>query len=134
MMALGIITGIAILAGMIYTALSKKSSSRVRIASLIALAVMIITLIICVILIFSTDTAFVDESIVHVIPPPHHAEPARDVTNVFLLLFFILLLAGLLAAVTVTSLKEHRKNLSMVKEKEAEKKAKAHDLFLDDDF
>ena len=114
MMGLGIFIGIIILAAMIFAALSKKSSFRVRVATLIALTLMILTVIICVIIIFAGGTP-VDESIVHVIPPAVQ-EPV-DHTNTFITLLLVFIMLAILAAVVYVSLKEHRKTLIPAKEK-----------------
>ena len=127
---MGILIGIAILAGMIYTALSKKSSFKIKVATLIALALMIITVIICIILVFSNAGAVADESIVHVIPPA--VQQPRDHTNTFISLLLILIMIALLAAVVLVSLKEHRKTLIPTREK-SRSRVRSRDKELQDD-
>ena len=127
---MGILISIAILAGMIYTALSKKSSFKIKVATLTALALMIITVIICIIIVFSNAGAVADESIVHVIPPA--VQEPRDHTTTFISLLLILIMAALLAAVVLVSLKEHRKTLMPIREK-SKNRGRSRDKEIQDD-
>lgn len=108
MIYFGILIGIVILISMIYMALSKQSNLPTRIASLIALAVMIITVIICLFLVLMGGKAPVDESIVLVATPP--PAPAKSY-NFMVLLLLIIFMVSLFAVVFFLSLREHRKKL-----------------------
>ena len=114
MIFLGILIGIIILVAMIYMALSKQSNFTTRIASLIALAVMVVTVIICFSLILMSGKAPVDESVVYVIPPP--PVESKGSNNIFVLMLLIIFMIMIFVLVFFLSLREHRKN-SAVKEK-----------------
>ncbi|GHV95491.1 hypothetical protein AGMMS50293_18110 [Spirochaetia bacterium] len=125
MLVVGIIFGLVILAAMVYLAISKKSTPMIRLASLIALGVMITTVIICLFLIFFGTAAPVDESIVIVSDPVNAASRAGG--NFLVLLLFVLFLVGLFVTVLVISLKEQRKSaINAVKQKTAS-------LFIDEE-
>ena len=106
----GIILGVAIMVGMIGLALDKKSNLAVRIASLIAIALMILTLIICLFMILTDNRVPVDESIVIVGAVPETKE--RSTTNVMVLLLLIIFLVALFAIIAFLSLREHHKLVS----------------------
>ena len=124
MMFFGILIGLIPLAGMVFLAVSKKSSKATRIAAVSALGVMILTVIVCLCLIFFGVKAPVDESVVLItgaaVPPP---QPAG---KFWMLLLCIAFLIGLLVTVIIISIREHKaqKKLSAQKETAA--------LFLDD--
>jgi len=89
--------GIIILAGIIFLAVSRKSSLRVRIVALCALALMIITIIICLFLIFGVSTAAVQklpqsEIITDAQPVPKSNNTPLILMIVFLLLLFFVIL------------------------------------------
>jgi cytochrome bd-type quinol oxidase subunit 2 len=114
MIVAGIIVGVILLAGMTYMALKKHSNFATRLASLIALAVMVLTVIICLFLIFTGGEPPVDESIVFVTGAP--AEQPKSNSNFIALIFLILFLIGLFAVVMFLSIKEHKKeSSSMIK-------------------
>jgi len=106
MIIFGVLLGIVILIAMIYMALSKQSNLITRIASLIALAVMIITVIICLFLVLMGNKPPVDESIVLVATPP--PAPPKSY-NFMVLLLLIIFMVGLFAIVLFLSLREHGK-------------------------
>jgi hypothetical protein len=113
-MFLGILVGIICMGGMIYLALNKNSTFIVRLASLGAFAVMILTLVICVITYVTGGSAPVDWStyiVTDEIPEPvkedHTGLTAVIITIVFFLALFIVILA--------LAMKEHKKN-TVVKE------------------
>jgi len=111
MIAVGIIIGIILLAGMIYMALSKKTDAPVRMASLIALGLMILTVIISGIRIFTAgQEPPADMSVVHVVPQP--VEPQAGDVSTFGMLVFIFFFLALLAAVVYISMKEQKKKLA----------------------
>ena len=123
MIIFGILLGLVILAAMVYLSLSKRSNFSTRIASLIALAVMVISVIICLCFVFFGGSEPVDESIVIIAGTPE--ETPKTNSNTIAFLFLIVFFIGLLATVAVLSLKEHRKTLSV-------RKKEIDDLFLDE--
>jgi hypothetical protein len=126
MMVVGIILGLVILAAMVYLAISKKSAPMIRLASLIALGLMITAGIICLFLIFFGAAAPVDESIVIVSDPVKTAPKAGG--DFLVLLLFVLFLVGLFVTVLVISLREQRKSAAMAL------KQKTASLFIDEDL
>jgi len=105
---MGIVFALAIMAAVSYMALNKKSTFIVRMVSLGALAVMIITVIICLIIVFSDPSVVVDMStyIVSDTPP----EVKKD-NNIAGLLFSIIFFLALFVVIAFLALKEHKKSL-----------------------
>jgi len=106
MVFFGIVIGIIIMGAMIYLALDKKSNFPTRLASLGAIAIMIITVIICLIIILSDNRVPIDESALIVGAP---VELREDNNNLFALLFSIIFFLALFAIVAVLALREHKK-------------------------
>jgi len=123
MIFFGVFLGLIILAAMIFLALSKRSKFSTRIASLIALAVMIITVIICICLVLFGGNEPDDEVIAFLSGTT--VEAPKNHANTIILILLILFLVGLFVTVIVMSHKEHRKVISV-------KKNKIDDLFLDE--
>jgi len=105
MLFLGIIFAIAIMAAMVYLALDKKSNFQTRIASLGALGVMVLTVIICIIVILSDTKVALDPSTLIV------GEPAEVVEedNLIAMIISILFLFVLFILIAVLAMKEHKK-------------------------
>jgi multisubunit Na+/H+ antiporter MnhB subunit len=96
------------MAGVIYAALSKNSTPKVRIAALIALGVMMFSLIVSLILIFMAGPA---EPELPFIPFTAPAEEPPDTShNILPLLSVILFLAVLFLVILVISRRENRKS------------------------
>ena len=95
--------------GMIYLALNKKSVFLVRLGSLGALALMIITLIICVIAYVTGGDAPVDWStyIVTDAPPEPAKKDTAGTIAIFATTFFFLALFVIILAL---AMKEHKKS------------------------
>jgi len=107
MIYLGILFCIAIMGAVISMAFNKKSNFATRIASLIALALMIITVIICLVVAFTDNTVAVDESVLIVGAPVEVKKAGGDNTMVLSLLIFFLV--GFFVVITVLAIKDHRK-------------------------
>ena len=107
MILFGILFAIVLMGVMISMALNKKSTFIIRIASLIALAVMILTVLICLFIILTDNRVPVDESVLIVGAPPPPPPENNYSTLIMILLFFIL--TGLFGLIAYMSLKEHRK-------------------------
>jgi hypothetical protein len=100
--------GIIMLAVVIYLAVSKQSAFIIRIAALIALALMILSVIICMFVAFFSGGGQTDDTFAFVptpVPPP-----AKSEGNTFMLLGFVFFLIALFVVVLFMSLKEYRKN------------------------
>jgi heme/copper-type cytochrome/quinol oxidase subunit 4 len=106
-MLVGIVLGIAMLLAVVYVAVSKKSSFTLRIAALVALGVMIVTVIICLFMVLGTDQTpkgpFLPDA-----PPVEELPPSGS--NYMVLLLFVLFLVGLFLMVLLISMREHRKS------------------------
>ena len=106
-MVLGIIIGIIILGAVCFFALDKKSDFHTRLISLGALALMVLTVIVCLIIVLTGDRAVpVDESVLIVGAPVVVQEKSN---NIFVLLFSIVFILILLVAIVFFSMKEHHK-------------------------
>ena len=100
------------MAGVIYLAVSKRSGRKMRITALIALALMLITAVICMIQIFGTPVAEVGP----VYPDQEPANPPpiqNSSSGIILIVIFVLLL--LFIAVVVISVRSERRNISTAK-------------------
>jgi len=107
MIFFGIVIGLAIMGAMVYLALDKKSNFHTRLAALIALGIMILTVIICLLIAFSTPTVQIDPSTLIVGAP---VEAPEDDNNVMILLFSILILIAFLIMIVILAMRENRKN------------------------
>jgi len=107
MMYMGILLGVAIMAAMIYMALNKKSTFPVRIASIAALFLMILTIIICLFIGFTDNRVMVDESVLIVGAPPE--TPQEGAGNSIGLIFLIFFLIAMFVMIAVFAMREHRK-------------------------
>ena len=114
MIFFGIVIGIVIMAAMIYLAIDKKSNFQTRVASLIALAVMILTVIICIILIL-TDTAVPFDPSTLIVGAP--VEVQDDNTNIIGIILPIIFLLAMFAVIVFLAMKEHKKHLTQKKDK-----------------
>jgi cytochrome bd-type quinol oxidase subunit 2 len=114
MIYFGIIVGLGILGGMVYLALDKKSDFATRMASLAAIAVMMLTIIICLFVVLLDDSVPVDESVIIVGPPVKAVKEEVDSGNIFILIFIVGFLLGIFLIIVFLTLKEHRKNLSKI--------------------
>jgi len=103
----GILLSVAILGGIISMAFNKKSNFPTRVASLIALALMVITIIICLVVAFTDNTVVVDESVLIVGAPVEVKKKGND--NIMVLLLLIIFLVGFFVVTSVLAIKEYRK-------------------------
>jgi amino acid transporter len=107
MIVVGIIVGLAIMGAMVFLIFDKKSNSKVRVASLIALGIMILTVIICVFIVISDNRVPVDPSVLIVGAP---VETKESDSNIWIMLILIVILGALFAFVAIHTAKENRKN------------------------
>jgi amino acid transporter len=103
----GILLSIAIMGGIISMAFNKKSNFPTRVASLIALALMVITIIICLVVAITDNTVIVDESVLIVGAPIEAKKP--DSNNFMVLFLLIIFLVGFFVVTSVLAIKEYRK-------------------------
>jgi len=106
MVFFGVLIGIIIFSAIIYMALNKKSNFLTRMAALGAIAVMIITVIICLIIAFSENTVPLDPSTLIV---GEVIEPDKGGGNTPILLVFILLLLLFFGIIFILTMREHKK-------------------------
>jgi len=105
----GVLIALIIMIVMVFMAVGKKSDKKTRIAALIALGVMILTVIICVIYIFTDTTVVQDPSMLIVGEPP---EPKEASGNTFAIIFLVLFLIAIFIITAIFAMKENRKHLT----------------------
>jgi len=109
MVFFGVVLGIGIMAGTVYMALDKKSTFQVRIACLIAIALMMITVILCVFIALTDNRVPVDESVLIVGAP---VETKKDEGgNTMVLLLMIIFMIGIFVLLAILSMRENRKHI-----------------------
>ena len=91
---------------MIYMAVNKKSNVQTRIASIIALTIMVLTVIVCLIVVFTDTSVPIDPSRLIVGEPPPVQEKSG---NSFVLILLILFLVAMLVMVAVYARREAKK-------------------------
>ena len=112
--------GIATLAGVIYLAVSSKSSPMIRIASLCALALMVLTVIVCLLIIFGVIQS--DVQTVHVLPdavPP--SEPAATGSGAITMVLLVIFMLAFFLVIVFLSLREQKRAAALKKEKDIPK-------------
>jgi len=103
----GVIIGIVILAAIIYLAVDKKSTLIIRLASLGAIALMFIALVICTIVILTDNTVPVDPSVLIVGAPPE----TKDVKNKSApIAFVIIFVIAIFVFIAIAAMREQKKN------------------------
>jgi len=103
----GILLSVAIMGGIISMAFNKKSNFATRIASLIALALMVISIIVCLVVVFTDNKVIVDESVLIVGAPVEVKK--TDSNNLMILFLLIVFLVGFFIVTAVLAIKEYRK-------------------------
>jgi amino acid transporter len=102
-----ILLGVVILGGVVYLAISKKSSFKLKIAALGALALMILTVIICLFIIFggksAVPTDLLPDAQPSEAPPP--ADPPNPAAGIMLVIFLI----AVFLLVLIVSLRDRKK-------------------------
>ena len=112
MIYFGVFLGIFIMAAMVFMALNKKSNFAVRIGSLAAIALMLLTIIICLFIVLTDNRVPVDESIVIVGAVPETQK--RNGASMMVLMLLIIFLVGIFVVITFLTLREHRRNLPKI--------------------
>jgi ABC-type Fe3+ transport system permease subunit len=98
MVYFGVILSLGIMSAMVFLAVDKKSNLPIRIASLAAIAIMILTVIICLVMVFTDNRVPVDESVLIVGAPVEVKKEGSGDTMVLLLLIIFLVLFLLIIA------------------------------------
>ena len=109
MVYFGVILGIGIMSGMVFMAIDKKSSFQVRIACLIAIALMMATVILCVFIVLTDNRVPVDESVLIVGAPVEVKETGSG--NTMTLLLLIILMVGIFILIAILSMRENRRHI-----------------------
>jgi len=109
MVYLGVILGVGIMTAMIYMALDKKSSFQTRIAALIAIALMMITVVICVVIVLTDNRVPVDPSKLIVGEPPEVAEGGSG--NLMVILLLIIFLIGIFILIAIMAMRENKRHI-----------------------
>ena len=118
MIYLCVLIGIGIIGFMIYLAVDKKSNFPTRVASLIALGIMILSIIICLIIIFTDNRVPVDESLL-IVGAPVEVSPDSG-GNFWVLLLLVVFLLGIFTFIIVHAMKENRKHEKKINESKKE--------------
>ena len=105
----GVVLGIGIMAATVYMALDKKSTFQIRIASLIAIALMMATVILCVFIVLTDNRVPVDESVLIVGAPVETKKDGGGNTMVLLLL--IIIMVGIFVLLAILSMRENRRHI-----------------------
>jgi heme A synthase len=107
MIYFGYLIGLIIMGAMIYMALNKRSDFQMRIASLIALAVMIITIFVCIFLVLTGKKLPQDESVVWVgIVQETPVEGNSKMMVLMLLAFFLI---AIFVIIFILAMRENRR-------------------------
>jgi len=109
MIYLGVLLGIGIMAAMVYMIFDKKSNRAVRLACLIALGVMVLTVIVCLVIVFTDNRVPVDVSTLIVGAEPE-TKP-KNSTNSMVLILLIIFLIAFFVFIAFTAMHENKKNL-----------------------
>jgi len=106
-MAFLFMLGIAILAGVVFMAVSKKSTFKVRVAALVALGVMIVSVVVCVIVFFKAAGAPQPLMLPDMMPSEMPAPQSNQspMTMIVLIMFLVVLFA----VITFMAMKEQRR-------------------------
>ena len=115
---LGVFLGVIIMAAMVYLALDKKSTFSTRIAALAALAVMILTVVICLIIYFSDTTVPIDPSMLIVGAPPQTAETEGN--SIWVMLLLIVVMVAIFSVIFYLAMKENKKHAQKAVESSVE--------------
>jgi len=121
----GILLSIAIMAAVISMAFNKKSTFAVRIASLIALGLMLLTIMICLVIGMTDNKVIADESVLIVGAPVETKKTGSD--NIMILLLLIIFLIAFFVVIAVLAIKEHKK-LNVKKQDSIDSKESIRDL------
>ena len=108
-MVVPILLGIITLIGVVFLALSRKSSIVVRMTALIALGLMVITVIICLLIGFGVIGNAGPRVVVLPDAELYDTPPPAPGPNVMMLVMFIIFLVALFVVVLVMSLKERQR-------------------------
>ena len=108
MMFFLILISIALLGVMVYFALDKKSSFKMRLAALGAIAIMILTVIICVIIGFSDKKVLIEDPSMLIVGEP--LEIQDEGNSLLAIIFSILFLLALFTVIVVLVMREHKKH------------------------
>jgi ABC-type Fe3+ transport system permease subunit len=107
MIFFGVVLGLGILSATVFMALDKKSNLPVRIASLAAIAIMLLTIIICLIIGFTDNRVPVDESVL-IVGAPAEVKKEGSGNNMILALLIIFMVVFFLV-IALLSIHENSK-------------------------
>ena len=107
MIFFGVVLGIVIIGAMVFLALDKKSTFKMRLASLGAIALMLITVIICLSVILSDKTVPFDPTTLIVGAPPEVKED--DGSGFFIIIFTIIFFLALFIVIVIFAMREQKK-------------------------
>jgi len=108
MVFIGVLVGIVLIGGMIFMALNKKSTFPIRLASLGALALMIITVIISFFVVLTDNRVPVDPSVLIVGEPPVTEKDGSG--NMVPLIITVVFFLGLFIIIVILTMREHKRS------------------------
>ena len=100
--------GVIILVGIVFLAISKKTSPVMRIAALCALGLMVVTVIVCLFIVFGMETEGRSNSPVFSDTPAPAPPPSGP--PVMQLLMFVIFMVALFVVVLILSLRERKRS------------------------
>jgi len=109
MLFFGILIGLIIMGGIAYLAVDKKSNFQTRLVSLGALALMILTLIICVVVVLTDNRVPVDESVL-IVGAPVQTKAEDEDNNLVAIIISILFLIALFVIILFLAMREHKRS------------------------
>ena len=107
-MVLLVIIGFVAMACVIYLAISRKSDFKVRIAALGALALMILTVLVCLFLFFKT-TSNIQPLILPDMDPSDIPSPPSRSNDIMTLVMFVIFLVALFVMIFLLAMREQRR-------------------------
>jgi len=107
-MVFGIIIGLIIMGAVGFMAVDKNSTFPMRLASLGALALMILTLIICIVVVLTDNRVPVDESVL-IVGEPVEVKAEDEGSNMIAIIISILFLLVLFFVIAFLAMREHKR-------------------------
>jgi len=102
-----VLVGIATFGGIVYLAVSPQSNFKIRIAALGALALMITTLIICLVTYYKSSGTPKQKLLPDM--DPSDLPPVSTEHNIPMLIMLVIFLIALFAMIVIVSMREHKK-------------------------
>jgi heme A synthase len=102
-----IILGVAVMGGVIYLAVSKKSSFKIRLAALGALALMALSVVVCIFV--YSKSAKTPKILILPDALPSDIPPPQSENNIVMVVMLLIFMIALVVTVSVVSMREQKK-------------------------